>query len=327
MKKTTILKSTLLVTLLAIFSVISAQQTAEKYVVETDYLLYMPDGYNAADTIAKWPLMLFLHGAGETGNDIEKVKVHGPAKLIEQGKKFPFIVVSPQTRQYGWRNEQLIGLLTDLITKYNVDPERIYLTGISMGGFGTWSLAAAYPEMFAAIIPICGGGDPSTAFKLRNMPIWCFHGAMDDVVPLNRSQQMVDAVKKYNQDVQFTIYPEAMHDSWTETYNNDAIYEWLLQHKQFEYEEIAVSPTILSEYAGSYADRDGNVLNIIFEDDKIYLQMEGMGSFRPQLRPASDTEFFVDEKIQHSCKFERNSDGKVSGAYFYSNKEAYFEKI
>ena len=230
MKKNVIIRSVLLISLLAMFAVTHAQQSAEKYVVETDYLLYLPEGYNAADTITKWPLLLFLHGAGETGNDIEKVKIHGPAKLIEKGKKYPFIVVSPQTRQYGWRNEQLMGLLGSLIEKYHVDTERLYLTGLSMGGFGTWSLSAAYPGVFAAIIPICGGGDTGTAFKLRNMPIWCFHGAKDDIVPLSRSQQMVDAVKKYNQDVQFTIYPEANHDSWTETYENDAIYEWLLKH-------------------------------------------------------------------------------------------------
>lgn len=326
MKKNSILKSVLLVTLVAMFSVVNAQQTAEKHVVETDYLLYLPDGYNAADTITKWPLLMFLHGAGETGNDIEKVKVHGPAKLIEQGKKFPFIVVSPQARNYGWKSEQLMDLLANLIAKYNVDVDRLYLTGLSMGGYGTWKLAADYPTMFAAIIPICGGGDPGMAYRLRHMPIWCFHGAKDDIVPLSQSEQMVNAVRKYNQNVQFTIYPEANHDSWTETYANDAIYDWLLQYRQEGYKEVPVDSSILAGYAGCYADEHGEVYEILFEGGKLYLKM-GNRAFHPQLKPASETEFFVYERHPHSYVFQRNAKGDVEGVYFHSERSVFFKKV
>ena len=120
------------------FNFAKAQQTAEKFVQETQYLLYLPDGY-LNDTIKKWPLLIFLHGSGESGIELNKVKVNGPPELIEQGKKFPFIVVSPQAPpNTGWKAEVLKGMLDDLKRKYRVDKDRVYLTGLSMGGFGTW---------------------------------------------------------------------------------------------------------------------------------------------------------------------------------------------
>lgn len=204
--------------------------------VRLPYLLYLPDAYPTSTQ--KWPLMLFLHGAGERGSDLQKVTVHGPPKLIASaGKQFPFIIVSPQCPAYEfWSNghmlETLNALLDDIIARYRVDMDRIYVTGLSMGGYGTWHLALAYPERFAAIAPICGKGDPARAARLKNVPVWAFHGARDDMVPLAGSADMVDALKKAGGDVRFTIYPEAGHDAWTETYNNPKLYEWLLQHKR-----------------------------------------------------------------------------------------------
>ena len=198
--------------------------------VSLDYLLYLPDGY--ADSDQKYPLMLFLHGAGESGDNLDKVKAHGPPKLIAEGKDFPFIVVSPQSPGRGWQPETLNALLDDLIANYRVDEDRIYLTGLSMGGFGTWSLAAAHPDRFAAIAPICGGGDPRNAEALKDLPIWVFHGAKDPTVPIESSQRMVDALKELDSDVKFTIYPEARHDSWTETYDNPELYKWFLSHSR-----------------------------------------------------------------------------------------------
>jgi predicted peptidase len=113
-----------------------------------------------------------------------------------------------------------------------VDPDRVYLTGLSMGGYGTWSLAAAHPERFAAIVPICGGGNPADAAKLASLPVWVFHGAKDPTVPLERSKEMVEAIKSAGGNPRFTIYPEAGHDSWTETYNNPELYQWLLEQKK-----------------------------------------------------------------------------------------------
>jgi predicted peptidase len=213
----------------------SAQQerTLDKEItirVKINYLLFLPEGYEKSDK--KWPLMMFLHGAGESGNDLQKVKVHGPPKIVETKRDFPFILVSPQSARGGWDPPTLNALLEEILSKYRVDEDRVYLTGLSMGGFGTWAMAATYPDRFAAIVPICGGGNPAEAPKLTNIPAWVFHGAKDPVVPLARSEAMVNALKAAGGSVKFTVYPDAQHDSWTETYNNPELYAWLLQQKR-----------------------------------------------------------------------------------------------
>ena len=198
--------------------------------VKMDYLLYLPKDYDAKDA---WPLLLFLHGAGERGEDLELVKKHGPPKLISEGQDFPFIVVSPQClKDRWWEPIELIALLDELVQKYNVDEDRIYLTGLSMGGFGTWRLAAFAPDRFAAIAPICGGGETHWAKYIAPLPVWAFHGAKDKGVPLERSEAMIEAIKKQGGHPKLTVYPEAEHDSWTETYNNPKFYEWLLEQKR-----------------------------------------------------------------------------------------------
>ena len=199
--------------------------------VTLNYLLYLPDGYGKDDKA--WPLLLFLHGAGESGNDLSKVKKHGPPKLIEAGKDFPCIVVSPQAPRFGWDVATLGGLLDDVMAKYKVDKDRVYLTGLSMGGFGTWALAAAYPDKFAALIPICGGGNPKDAAKMKDLPVWVFHGAKDTTVAPSQSEAMVNALKDAGAaNVKYTLYPDAGHDSWTATYDDPAVWEWLFKQKR-----------------------------------------------------------------------------------------------
>jgi len=209
------------------------QQTAtlDKQVsVQMNYLLYLPEGYDQQDA---WPLVLFLHGAGERGDNLDLVKKHGPPKLIAEGKHFPFIVVSPQCpKNRWWEPFELKTLLDDIVQRYKVDEDRVYLTGLSMGGFGSWSLAAYAPKRFAAVAPICGGGEPILTSLYRKVPFWVFHGAKDPIVPLERSQVMVDALKRRKGNVKFTIYPEAGHDAWTETYNNPEFFEWMLEQKR-----------------------------------------------------------------------------------------------
>ena len=155
-----------------------AQQTKDNFTQEIEYLTYKPVDYKI-DTIKKWPLVIFLHGAGERGTDIEKIKVHGPPMHVENGKNFPFILISPQAKR-GWEPDFLYKMIVDFIKNNRVDEDRIYLTGLSMGGFGTWSLSQQYPNLFAAIAPICGGGTTKDLWKLRNMPVWCFHGEKDE---------------------------------------------------------------------------------------------------------------------------------------------------
>jgi predicted peptidase len=198
--------------------------------VQMDYLLYLPKDYDKQES---WPLVLFLHGAGERGDDLELVKVHGPPKLIAEGKDFPFIVVSPQCpKERWWEPIELTALLDQIVKTHKVDEDRICVTGLSMGGFGSWRLAAYTPHRFAAIAPICGGGETYWTRRFPHLPVWVFHGAKDTGVPLERSQEMVDALKKAGGEPKLTVYPEAGHDSWTETYNNPKFYEWLMEQER-----------------------------------------------------------------------------------------------
>src|SRR6185295_15794015 len=209
--------------------------------IRADYLLFLPKGYDA-NAEKRWPMIFFLHGAGERGTNIWKVAVHGPPKIVKDKPDFPFIVVSPQCPEgEHWANETLLALLAEMTEKHAVDKSRIYLTGLSMGGFGTWALGAAYPEKFAAIAPICGGGETIAVLlsgrdkkqALNSLGVWAFHGAKDTTVPLAESERMVEAMKKAGcPEVKLTVYPEANHDSWTETYNNPELYDWFLKHER-----------------------------------------------------------------------------------------------
>jgi predicted peptidase len=203
--------------------------------VSLDYLLALPEGYS--DDGDPWPLVLFLHGAGERGADLDKVKIHGPPKLIEAGEKIPAIVASPQCPAETWWTEHLdalVALLDDLEERLNVDPDRIYVTGISMGGYGTWALAALQPERFAAAAPVCGGGSGvATAIQVRELPIWAFHGEADQVVPVEESQRIIDAIARFGgTKAKLTTYPGVGHDSWTQTYEDDAFWQWLFAQRR-----------------------------------------------------------------------------------------------
>ena len=211
------------------------------HAVSANYLLFLPSQYRERSA-KRWPLMMFLHGSGERGSNVWKVAAHGPPKVVKDAPDFPFILVSPQCPAgERWSTETLIALLDDVSGKYAVDTHRVYLTGMSMGGYGAWKLGLAYPERFAAIAPICGGGETidvmlagrRQAAALKSLGIWVFHGAKDPVVPIEESERMVGALERAGcRNVQFTIYPEATHDSWTETYNNPRLYEWFLAHKR-----------------------------------------------------------------------------------------------
>lgn len=226
-------------------------------------LLYLPASYYQ-EAERQWPLVLFLHGSGEAGNDLAMLTQTGLPQMLEHKADFPFIVVSPQLaappltqdpaaqydvdvylNQWGWKSQiwKLEMLLDFMQSHYRVDPERLYLTGLSLGGFGTWAYALQYPERFAAIIPLAGGYHaeddvlPENLCKLKDLPIWIYHGQLDEAVDYHRSLALAEGLEVCGADeVKFTLDPDGVHDVWTEAYADPALWEWLLAQENDEQE-------------------------------------------------------------------------------------------
>lgn len=203
---------------------------------DVGYLLYLPREYDA-DKEQAWPLLLFLHGRGESNGPLSLVTKWGPPRFAQRGDDLPFILVSPQCPKDGrWsddtRQKQLGKLLDTVETTYRVDKDRIILTGLSMGGYGSWSLAAKHPDRFAVVVPVCGGGDPQDAEKLKFLPIWVFHGDQDKAVPLSRSVEMVEAIQGVGgTKIRLTTLEHVGHNSWSSAYALPELYEWMLKQK------------------------------------------------------------------------------------------------
>ena len=202
------------------------------------YWLFLPADYEAQAQANGAPLLLFLHGAGErgkeSGEDIAKVKVHGPPRLLDNpefAKHVPCVTVSPQCKNgFAWSPAQLMLLLDHVEKNFKIDKRRIYVSGLSMGGFGTWMCLNESPKRFAAAAVVCGGAKPEWAENLVDIPIWVFHGDKDPIVRLDRFQVIVNAIRAAGGGkVLFTIYEGVGHDSWTQTYNNQLLYDWMFQ--------------------------------------------------------------------------------------------------
>lgn len=201
--------------------------------VRLNYLLYLPPDY---DPQTPMPLLMFLHGMGERGDDPATLTVNGLPRLIAEGQHFPFIIVSPQCPTGSYWHEHvsaLNALLDEIIATHAVDTSRVYLTGLSMGGAGTWFLASRYPERFAAIAPVCppNGIKWMVRERLTQTPIWIFHGDADPSVPIADSQFMVDALQELGISVKFTVYPGVGHNCWDLAYATPELYTWFLSHR------------------------------------------------------------------------------------------------
>ncbi len=206
-------------------------------IVEHRYLTHLPVGYDdPANADKLWPLVVFLHGAGERGHELEKVAYNGPPKHAENGQKFPFVLVSPQCDAGSWWSvAQVNDLVTEAMHAFRIDPDRVYLTGLSMGGYGSWATAAAHPDRFAAVAPVCGGGNPADGPVLAKLPIWAFHGDADTVVPLSQSTAMADAITAVDDSLfKLTVYEGVGHNSWDNAYEDARLYEWMLSNERGE---------------------------------------------------------------------------------------------
>lgn len=296
----------------------AAQQVPKQSVITTDYLLYLPKEYDR-DTARRFPVVVFLHGAGESGTDIQQVTVHGIPMHIARGDQFPFIAVSPQCRKgsmVGWETVYLNKMLDDVMAEYRVDPDRVYLTGISMGGFGTFRWACENPERFAAIIPISGGGETAKAWKIRDIPTWVFHGAKDNIVSCKYSTDMVEALRAAGSDPKFTVYPEAAHsDCWQQAYETPELYEWMLSQKRIVAPDLETDPLELAKYTGAYLlGRD--TLRISTQDGKLELWFPG----NPQairLKCDGTDRFYIWQPQYNMIRFRKTGDGTVDAMETY----------
>ena len=200
------------------------------------YLIYFPEDY----LTKMYPLVLFLHGAGERGNNLKDIESHGPTKLVKNGKKFPFIMIAPQCPSNLWWSDPLpvdllSKLVNDTVAKYELNKNHVFCTGLSMGGYGTLALSIKNPKLFSAIVPVCGGVDTKNFFdilNLKDLPIWLFHGDKDEVIPLENSQNIYEVLKPVNKHIKLTVYKGVDHNSWDKAYDDDELYRWMLSHKK-----------------------------------------------------------------------------------------------
>lgn len=191
----------------------------------TQHLIYLPEGYSGS---REWPLVVFLHGSGERGTDLTRLR---SAKILFL--KFPAIVLVPQCLpDSGWQPAVVLSLIQHLTERYRVDSRRVYLVGYSMGGFSVVATAAAYPKEFAAIVPIAGGGGSDDAKNLRDIPLWAFHGGNDQVVPVTESERMVDAIKNAGGNAKLTILPNAEHGICDDVLGREELWQWLFAQKR-----------------------------------------------------------------------------------------------
>ncbi len=198
------------------------------------YYLYYPQAYES-NADKDFGLLLFLHGGGESGGDLEEIKKNGPPKLLVEGKEFPFLVLAPQNphQKKWWNVEAITQLLDSVIAENRVDPKRIYLTGLSRGGGAAWNMAVQYPDKWAALVVVCGMTPiPYAHWIDKNLPIWVFHGDEDASIPVAESDQMVARLKKMGYDVNYTRYEGVGHNSWTRAYTTDGLYEWIADQKR-----------------------------------------------------------------------------------------------
>jgi predicted peptidase len=199
-----------------------------------EYYLYFPPEYDKMAE-AKFPLLLFLHGGGESGGDLDLIRENGPPKLLAEGKEFPFLILAPQNphKKQWWNVRAVLKLLERITSEYRIDPDRLYLTGLSRGGNACWEIATQFPDTFAAMAVVCAMSPvPYAHWINKSMPIWVFHGTEDPVIPFSESQEMVLKLKEMGYDVRFTAYEGIGHNSWEKAYLEEGLYEWFLKYSK-----------------------------------------------------------------------------------------------
>jgi predicted peptidase len=208
--------------------------------IEWKYTLFVPAEYNG-DRL--YPLLVYLHGYGARGLDGNKPTTDGPGPFIQEREKtFDMLVLFPQSETGSWEADTAdaqgaMAILEEVVRDYAVDRQRIYLTGTSAGGFGVWSWAARYPQKWAAIVPICGGGEPGSAETIKHTPCWCFHGACDNVIDVGQSRRMIEALRAAGASLRYTEYPDVGHGCWGRAYDTPELWDWLRRQRLGDVQE------------------------------------------------------------------------------------------
>jgi predicted esterase len=306
------LKFTIVILMFSIgMSVSRAQQQEKSMALYIHYLLYVPKDMPASGL---YPLMLYLHGSGQRGNNLNLLKIVGPPSFLDEKSDFPFIVVSPQCpANRNWDTDNLLDLLDHIEATLPIDKNKIYVTGLSMGGFGTWSLAQAAPERFAAIAPICGGGNLESICVMRDVPVWAFHGKLDTNVPYEESERLIKKLKEFGSDARLTLYPDAGHDAWTETYENQELYDWLLSKSKNGNLENN-DEQILKSYVGRYKYSDEEIMEVTYEYKYLYIN-SSLANAKLLLTPITNTKFKIRGSINGNSEmyFKVTQKIKVEG--------------
>jgi len=193
------------------------------------YLIYLPPSYDDPGLSSQdWPALFVLHGIVQTGNDLRKLPKYGPAEQVEMGRDFPFAVITPQMDNMTWDVQRTVAFIEYCVDRYRIDPHRVYLTGVSSGGRAVWSVAAARPDLFAAIAPVAGWGEEEEAMATAHIPTWVFHGGRDPLIWVSAAKKMHAANRAAGGDAELTIFPDAGHAIWDQVYVEDFLYDWFL---------------------------------------------------------------------------------------------------
>ncbi len=289
----------------------SGQLQEGHMITRTDYLVYTPEGY-ANDTLRQWPVLYFLHGAW-AGGDAEKLRQVVVPRMLEEGKKLPFIVVAPLgIKERSWQVNILDELYEHINEVYRVDPERVYVLGISLGASGAWDWAYVSPQKFAAIAPVAGPCiELEKAWRVRSIPTWIFQGSGD--VSKERSQQCISTLKRYNNSVHYTYYEDLDHMSIiNEACQSEELFQWFSDLEKSILLPIDLNSETLKMYAGNYIldpeKKNGDTVQLFHEANYLYIQQGEKLIFYPE----SEVDFHLKDNPLFGLSFIKSND-KVTG--------------
>lgn len=317
------------------------------------YVVYLPWEY---DPHRSWPVILFLHGSGERGSDgMDETQVGLPNAIRAHPERWPFIVVMPQVpyTHHHWTDPDMMQMalaaLDAEVKEFHGDPDRLYLTGLSLGGYGCWEIAKDYPGRFAAIVPVSGGIFWSYAperWKQQTVlpeayvravgktPVWMFHGTLDPVVPTKESEIMYTALQAAGGDVRLWLYEGWHHNAWDKAYTERALPQWLLAHRlstiPSEHAEAQrlvvplhplpakVDPDVYDDYVGDYYDGNVREITILVEGDKLFAR--NRTNDLNELLPENPTTFFYPSGSPTRFIFQKDASGRVTGVIYHDDR-------